>query len=226
MWGQSVGMYFNPRLKRRSKKGSLAEFGPVMFVFLFFALFPMIDLMAVAVGVATIALAARQGASGAASSADYQSGINAMYREAVGIVNSGFGKFISLKPVAGYNGCGTDLWVVQTDFRTSQVKYCGPNASCPGPIDQSTFIYEYSTVCQYTVGPLCNLGAVPFIGNIPGLGQPAPIRYIGMMSVEYPDGLALAAAGPGPGFALRAFGAPAGPGPGSISVGSWSSTGP
>ncbi len=68
---------------------------------------------------------------------------------------------------------------------------------------------------QYvTVGPLCNLGSVPFIGGVPGLGQPATIKYVGTVAVEYPDGLALAAAGPGVSGAF-AFGTSPGAGIGS-----------
>ncbi len=187
-----------------------------MFVFLFFALFPMLDLMALALGVATISIAARQAASGAASSPDYVTAITAVNREATSVINSGFGKFVNLVPVGGYNNCGADLWIVQTNFRNNQIQYCGPNVGAPGPIDQSSFLYEYTAVCQYKVGPLCNLGSVPFIGGVPGLGQPATIKYVGTVAVEYPDGLAVAAAGPGPGVSgAFAFGASPGAGIGS-----------
>jgi hypothetical protein len=187
------------KLPSRSKHGSLAEFGPVLFVFLFFALFPMIDLMAVASGAATIALTARQAASAAASSADYATAINGMFREASGVSNSGLGKLVNLQPVGGYNNCGVDLWVVRTNIFNKQVMYCGPNSACPGPIDESSFVYEYQTFCQFKVGPLCNLGSVPFIGSVPGLGQPANITYLASAAVEHPNGISSGGAGGGGG---------------------------
>lgn len=198
--GQSLAISIrltNSKYRKRSKRGSLAEFGPVMFVFLFFALFPMIDLMAVALGAATIALAGRQGASAAASTSDYQTAIDSMYLEVLGMTNSGFGKFVNLKAVSGYKICGANLWVVRTNFTNNQVEYSGPNAPPSGPINQSMFVYEYLTVCTFQVGPLCNLGSVPFIGSVPGLGPPFTIKYCGTAAVEYPDGLAPAPSGPG-----------------------------
>lgn len=183
---RSLSFSSRPRTKRGS---SLAEFGPVLFVFLFFALFPALDLMAVAVGTASISLAARQGASGAASSADYGSGLLAMQREMNAVKNSGFGHFLNLTPIGGSGGSGGDLWVEKADFNTKVIQYCGPNSKPPAPIDTTTFIYEYACVATYQVGPLCNLGAVPFIGSIPGLGPPASIKYAATCSVEYPTGL-------------------------------------
>lgn len=185
---QTRSLTFNKR--RRAKRGSsLAEFGPVLFVFLFFALFPALDLMAVAVGTASISLAARQGASAAASSADYGSGLTAMERDVNAVRNSGFGHFLNLRPIGGINGCGADLWIEKTDIGSNALQYCGPNSKAPTPIDSTTFIYEYACIASFQVGPLCNLGAVPFIGSVPGLGPPAQIRYCAQSAVEYPTGL-------------------------------------
>lgn len=169
----------------RSRKGSLSEFGPALFVFLFFTLFPAIDLLAVAAGATTIALAARQAASAAASSSTYGAALAATRLESREIINSGLGRFVNLTPVAG---CGADLWLIRTNFRTNAIEYCGPNRPCQAPIDQSNYVYEYAVVCKYQVGPLCNLGSIPFIGSIPGLGRPATIKYVGTMASEFPNG--------------------------------------
>jgi hypothetical protein len=179
------------RKRRRAKRGSaLAEFGPVLFVFLFFALFPLLDLMAVAIGTASISLAARQGASAAAASADYGTGLLAMERDVNAVRTSGFGQFLNLRPMAGYNGSGADLWIEKTNIIPgTPVQFCGPNSKAPLPIDSTAFIYEYACYASFQVGPLCNLGAVPFIGSIPGLGPPAQIRYVAQSAVEYPTGL-------------------------------------
>lgn len=192
------------KVNRKRRGSSIAEFGPVLFVFFFFALFPALDLMAVAVGTASISLAARQGASAAASSADYGTGLTAMERELTNVKNSGFGHFLNIRPVAGYNSCGGDLWIEQTDINTKVLQYCGPNKKAPTPIDTDNNIYEYACPAVFQIGPLCNLGAIPFIGSVPGLGPPAQVKYVATVSVEYPTGLT--------------SGAPA--------SGSWSSTAP
>jgi hypothetical protein len=177
------------RKRRRQSGSALAEFAPVLFVFLFFALFPLLDLMAVAVGTASISLAARQGSGAAAASADYGSALTAMERDVNAVRYSGFGHFLNLTPVGGSNGCGADLWIEKTDVAAQTVQYCGPNNKAPAPIDATAFIYEYSCVASFQVGPLCNLSAVPFIGSVPGLGPPAQIRYAARTAVEYPNGL-------------------------------------
>lgn len=180
----------NFRKRRRQSGAALAEFAPVLFIFLFFALFPLLDLMAVAVGTASISLAARQGAAAAAASADYGSGLTAMERDVNQVRNSGFGHFLNLRPIAGSNGCGADLWIEKTDVSSpTSIQFCGPNSKAPTPIDSNAFIYEYCCVASFQVGPLCNLSAVPFIGSIPGLGPPASIRYTAMAAAEYPNGL-------------------------------------
>jgi len=147
--------------------------------------------MAVAIGTASISLAARQGASAAAASADYGTGLLAMERDVNAVRNSGFGHFLNLRPIAGYNGSGADLWIEKTDINSpsSPVQFCGPNSKAPTPIDSTAFIYEYGCYASFQIGPLCNLGAVPFIGSVPGLGPPAQIRYVAQSAVEYPTGL-------------------------------------
>lgn len=202
---QTRTLQFKKRRRGRHRGAAIAEFGPVLFIFLFFALFPLLDLMAVAVGTASIALAAKQGAAAAAASADYGSGLTAMERDVNAVRNSGFGHFLNLRPIAGYNGCGADLWIEKTDVNSpSSIQFCGPNSKAPAPIDSTQFIYEYGCYASFQIGPLCNLGAVPFIGSVPGLGPPASVRYVEMSAVEYPNGLS--------------SGAPA--------TGAWSSTAP
>jgi hypothetical protein len=133
------------RKRRRQSGSALAEFAPVLFVFLFFALFPLLDLMAVAVGTASISLAARQGSGAAAASADYGSALTAMERDVNAVRYSGFGHFLNLTPVGGSNGCGADLWIEKTDVAAQTVQYCGPNNKAPAPIDATAFIYELSS---------------------------------------------------------------------------------
>lgn len=155
--------------------------------------------MAVAVGTASISLAARQGASAAASSADYGTALAAMEREVKAVKSSGFGAFLNLQPIGGSNGTGADLWIEKTDLTSNGVQYCGPNTPAPAPIDTTNNIYEYACLAKFQVGPWCNLSAVPFIGSVPGLGPPASIRYVATCAVEYPEGLSTSATGPGGG---------------------------
>jgi hypothetical protein len=174
----------------------MAEFAPALFIFFLIILFPLIDLMGLAVGSATITLLARQAAVRAANASNYDEACDNVQTEAVSMTNSGFGKFAKLKPMGGAKGCGVDLYVKRTDITTNATDACGPNQECPAPIDSTKYIYEYSTSATFGVGPFVNLSSVPFIGNVPGIGQPAVMTMVYHMAVENPSGLVGAGAYP------------------------------
>lgn len=175
----------------RSNSGiaTLAEFAMTLFVFFLITLFPLINLMGVATGSMTVMLLARQTASRAAISANYDDACDNVEREAMMFVNSGFGKFAKMKPQGGSNGCGTDVYVNRTEILTGQTKTCGPNKRCPGPIECDKYIYEYSTHSKYSIGPFISLAAVPCLSDVPGVGKPVLIQMHYSMAVENPQGL-------------------------------------
>src|SRR5438477_6721795 len=93
------------RIKQRRTRGSasLAEFGPALFVFFLFILFPMIDLLGVATGFATVNFIATQAAAAASVSSDYDAAMSAAMQKVQTLSSSGFGAFAKLVPSGGYN---------------------------------------------------------------------------------------------------------------------------
>jgi hypothetical protein len=176
--------------KARSRHGSaLNEFGPALFIFFFFALFPMLNLVGVAIGFTTVQMIAQQTATAAAASTSYSQGLTAMQTTANNLQATGFAKFAKLVPVGGFSSCGCDLYVARTDITSQAITSFGPNTPMPAPIDSTKYIYEYQVKATYQILPFVNMSGVPFIGAVPGLGAPASVQYAGSRAVEYPDGL-------------------------------------
>lgn len=188
----------SPRLRRNT--GTLAEFSPALFVFFFMGLFPLLDLLALAWGEATINLIARQAASRAAGSTDYTQALGVATQEASNLTSSGFGKFANLHPVAGNSNSGLNLYIHQTSIDGGRVTVYGPNTPVPsGSVDESQNIYEYSAQLTCDLSPLCPLGMLPFVSEVPGLGKPARLSATVQMAAEFPDGLSGTGASGGPG---------------------------
>jgi hypothetical protein len=184
-------MYRAAQYRRaRSRHGNaLTEFGPALFVFFFFALFPMLNLVGVAVGFTTVQMIAQQTATAAAASTSYSQGLTAMQTTANTLQNTGFARFAKLVPVGGYSSCGCDLYVARTNIASQAITSFGPNKPMAAPIDSTNFIYEYQVKASYQITPFVNMSGVPFIGAVPGIGAPASVQYAGSRAVEYPDGL-------------------------------------
>ena len=174
---------------RRSQKGSLIEFAPVLFILFSLILMPIIDLIALGTGTATLVLLTHKSATQAANSADYDTALEKMVQETNSDLKSGFAQFALIKPVKGYQNCGTDLWVKATNYRSGTTVNFGPNTPVPPPVDLSNNIYEYTARATCEVGPLVNMGLIPFLAGVPGLGRPATITFDATRSVEHPNGL-------------------------------------
>jgi hypothetical protein len=175
--------------RMRIQKGSIAEFGPSLIVFLLIILFPIINLVGFACAAATVGFISRQTAHQAAVSPSYAVALKAVEREATFMANSCFGKFARLDPIGGVHGCGTDLYVHRTDVKTGEITTYGPNKSCPPPIDKNKYVYEYTTRVNYIVGPFVSMAKAPFVGDIPLVGKPASLNWFTSRLVEYPEGL-------------------------------------
>jgi hypothetical protein len=175
--------------RARRERGSIAEFGPALFIFLLFAVFPFINLLALATATGTVALIATEAAGAAARSTSYPDALTAVQAKTVSLTQSGFGRFARLLPQGGIGGCGADLYVIQTRVGTNQTQTYGPNTTVPPPIDATNNVYEYNVKVTYQMVPFVNLSAVPFIGNVPGLGKNTTLTWNVQRAVEYPTGL-------------------------------------
>lgn len=185
-----------PRLTRRSSgAASVAEFGPVLFIFLLIVLFPLINLIGYGAGVATVGLITTQAGVAAQNSLTYSQALTDVESTVTAMTNSGFGKFARLRPVNGYNGCGADVYVIVTNFKTKQSQTYGPNTPYPGTIDESNYIYEYYINTNFRLDPFLNLSGLPFIGNVPIVGASSALTWNINRNAEHPDGLNTIASG-------------------------------
>lgn len=177
--------------KVRSNEGAAltAEFAPALFVFFLIILFPLINLIGMATGASVVYFVAGQTAISAGNAASYPSALDQVQSTANTLASSGFGQFAKLQPVGGYNGCGVDLYTTQTSVTSSNVTTSGPNTPLAVNPDTSNNLYSYDTVATYDVGPFVNMGAMPFIGGIPGVGKPARLTFNASRNIEHPDGL-------------------------------------
>ncbi|MBK9142365.1 MAG: hypothetical protein IPM23_07715 [Candidatus Melainabacteria bacterium] len=175
----------------RSNEGAAltAEFAPALFVFFLIILFPLINLIGMATGASVVYFVAGQTAISAGNAASYASALDQVQSTANTLTSSGFGQFARLQPVGGYNGCGVDLYTTQTSVTSSNVVTSEPNTPLAVNPDTSNNLYSYDTVATYDVGPFVNMGAMPFIGGIPGVGRPARLTFSASRNIEHPDGL-------------------------------------
>ena len=167
----------------------MSEFAAALFVFFLIILFPLINLIGVATGIGTQYLMTQQSASSAANSGTYGEAITAMRDRSKEFMNTGFAKFAKLNPVGGFANSGADLYVIETDIGTGQSTTYGPNSSVTGTVDADNKVYEYQVRSTFNVGPFMNLSALPFIGNVEGLGKPITFNITNEKLVEHIGGI-------------------------------------
>ena len=167
----------------------LAQFPVVLYVLFLLVLFPLLNLVGLLVAATTQYLATNDLAAKAATQADYTSSLNSMLNEAAQFQSTGLSKFVQLEPAGGYVGCGDDLYVLATDIGSGVVISSSADQPITQTIDTSKSMYELQVQSTYSVSPLTNLAAIPFLGNVPGLGQPATLSFTANRPVEHPGGL-------------------------------------
>lgn len=180
------------RCRNRSGKALTAEFACALTVFLLIILFPLINLIGMAMAAGTQYILTVNAASRAGTATTYGDALAAMATAANEVTVSGFGRFGKLQPVNGFSGSGTDLFIQVTPIggAGSTTNY-GPNTPFAGAVDPSANVYEYQVRSLFDVGPFVNLGGFPFIGDVPGVGRPARLSFVANRLVEFDQGLAL-----------------------------------
>jgi hypothetical protein len=170
--------------RRRASGGSLAEFGPVMWVFCLFIMIPLLDATSFLWGVATVMLAANAGARDAACAQTFTDA-----KAAVADANKradAFRCFAKVTPSAG-SGDGMTLICLVTDVSGNSG---APTVFAPGSVvDTTTKSYHYCCNAAFDVMPLFNFGGATLFDNVPGLGKPVPVTFSATASVEHPEGL-------------------------------------
>ena len=192
---QRQGEFRARRARPRTSVGAsaqMAEFAPALMVFILAVAFPMINLLSFGAGYAALAFLGQQCAVQASNATSYQQALVEMKTQANTIAGSGIGQFAKLAPVGGFQGCGADLWLTETDINTKVVKQYGPNTGLTGgPADPTNKIYEYTVRTSYNVGPFLNLASFPFIGDVPLVGKAVLVSTSSSRSEEHDDSLSM-----------------------------------
>jgi hypothetical protein len=176
----------------RKRTGAVTlEFTVALAVFLLVMLFPLINLIGMAMAAGTQYLLTVECASRAGNAATFEDALIAMERTSGEITSSGFGRFGKLQPIAGYSGSGTNLFINVTRLNNGGTLVFGPNLPYAGIIDKSNRVYEYQVRSTFDVGPFVNLSLFPFVGDVPGVGKPARLTFVANRTVEFADGLAM-----------------------------------
>jgi len=166
-----------------------AEFAPALIIFFLIILFPLINLIMFTTGYATGYLCAKQCASRASTQNTFTDAANVVQSESATFVASGFGQFAKLVPIGGIAGSGIDLSVVSVPYGGGAATTYTKNVPIPSPATPNTNTYEYKVEANYNMGPFMNLSSLPWIGTVPGLGQPARLQFTATGSAEFPEGL-------------------------------------
>lgn len=206
----------NKAIFARKRAGAVTlEFTAALAVFLLVLLFPLINLIGMAMAAGTQYLLTVECAGRAGTAATFEDALTSMERTSNEISSSGFGRFGKLQPIAGYSGSGTNLFINVTRLNNGGTLVYGPNLPYAGIIDKSNRVYEYQVRSTFDVGPFVNLSLFPFIGDVPGVGKPARLSFVANRTVEFADGLAMG----GNGTALASGGGNGGSGNNSLGVG-------
>ena len=184
---------------RRRRGSAMAEFGPVLWLFLILIVLPFFDFISFCSGVATVmmmsTMSARQ-AAGALTFGDAQAGAASTEQQL-----KSFLKFSKATP--GFpTGSGVQVTVLVTPSNpasglTSQGPFStwgsipngDPNRADANTYNSSTCIYQYIVTSKYDVMPLFNFAGSPMLKGIPGLGAAVPVTYSATATVEHVDGL-------------------------------------
>ena len=120
-------------LKERRQRGSiLAEFAPTLFVIFITSFFPLMNLIGVVTGAATVMLVTTEAASNAAAQETYPNSLEAMSSDATKFLQGDFAKFAHIEAAGGYHNCGIDLYTQVTNTNGT-INSVGPNTPVSPP---------------------------------------------------------------------------------------------
>lgn len=147
-------------MSHRNERGGaqMSEFSLALMVFIVM-LFPLLDMVGLGLGYCGVWFVAQQSVSRASKADSFPNAAADMQAEASSLNGTGVAKFLNLKPVGGYNGCGLDLYMDATAIGGNTTEY-GPNSSYPPPADLTNNIYECRTRTHYEVSPWINMGGI------------------------------------------------------------------
>lgn len=186
--------------RKRSSGGTLAEFGPAIWLFFLFIVFPFIDLISFGMGVASAMLIANMSARQCASASTFTEA-----RQSVDQTLAQLGNWQAFsKMTPNGSATGADLMVMITPVKggaTQMFAYPAGAGSIPNSppddpnnpttpqVNTANSVYQYVVTSKWNVSPMLNFNGNPMLGGIPAIGAPVPVQYSATASVEHPDGL-------------------------------------
>jgi hypothetical protein len=194
----------------RKRGAALAEFGPVLWMFLILFVIPFLDLISFGTAMGTIMYVASFGARTAAGAMTYTDAKNMVggmeqqmkpflaFAKTTPISKGANGQFsastsgvsvlVAVTPVDGSAGPGQSPYSQPGNIPNTTPD---PNDANPPQYNTNNCVYQYVVTCSYNVLPLFNFNAVPIpvLRDVPLLGQPVPVVYSATSSVEHPEGL-------------------------------------
>ena len=178
------------RRVRNAKGANSSEFALSLFVFFVVILFPLINVVGLAVSSATLCLLTHDIATRCSTQLTYSGALSAMTNECNELMNTGWAHFLNLQRTGGYSACGSDLYIQETGIGANSTKAYGPNTPLPMTPTPDKNIYEYVAKTTFTVKPLIPMSNVIFVKDIPALGQPVEIKWTAARATEFVPGLA------------------------------------
>jgi len=192
-WLRALQKFFHAKKspqKRTSTGASLAEFGPVLAIFVLLVFIPALNFLSFAWGYATANLTCQACAADAANAPSFDQALAAVKKRARDMLDSAPGRFAGLKTASGYEKCGFDLYLAESNVQKETTgQFYGPNTGLPrgAKIDNAANVYEYALRGNFDVGPFLNLSAVPLVSNLPLIGQPVKIELSSIRVAEHTD---------------------------------------
>jgi hypothetical protein len=177
-------------LADRAAGASMAEFGPVLVLFVLIIIVPVVNLLFFATGYACVAALSQSCATDAANAATFNEALVNVQKRARSIVDSGLGKFVKLQPLGGYAGCGVDLYIATTNVANpNNGHFYGPNTGLPAgaAANAAANIYQYTLRSSFAVGPCIALSHLPLVGDLPMVGRPATVEITTSRAAEHTD---------------------------------------
>jgi hypothetical protein len=183
----------------RNRGSAIAEFGPVLWMFLILFVVPLLDLVSFACAVGTIMYVANFGArtaGGAETFSAAKTQVMSMETRMLPFIKfakstptsggpSGITVLVVVTPTGG--GSGPAPFTTPGSIPNSTPDPAFPNAQSQYNTENS--VYQYLVTCSYNVMPMFNGSGIPIIKNIPVIGKPVPVTYTATAPVEHVEGL-------------------------------------
>lgn len=179
------------RAREKVIGSQLTEFSFVPLVMFLLAI-PIIDLTGIVASYGYLAFSTFACANKASISPQFDSALKGMKDQAQQMLFSPMASFLKISPTGGYQACGCNLYIVNTDNDSHAIDRVGPNRAmsyAPNPAQISS---EYEVVTSADVSPLIPIG-LPFLKDIPMLGADTRLNVSWSKMAENQEGLTKAA---------------------------------